>query len=740
MGRTRRLQRGLIAGLAILGTGGLGLMVVRIGHLPPGDQSGAIKFWSFALTAVGSVITLLTFATNLLREARAQPESKDETLRLLAEASRKQWKAAADERRLQNPAPLPVRWRLSSAPVAGPPSASEYRRFDPLPGLTEIPRNRLRNGDQKALHQVYGGLPSGRLLLIGPPGSGKSSAAILLLLDALRFREQVSQENQARIPVPVLFTLHGWQPNDGTSFTDWMAGKLSETYSMFRGRAGRKRAKDLLENGHLAVFLDGLDEIPESLRPVVLQALADAPVRLVVLTRVDAVEHAASTGPLAGAVALELQPVNPSDAAAHLLQALVHPAPAPWQEISDDLTSTHRRGYASALSQALTTPMTLSLLRDSYGPTDDVNDLLNATRFPHATAIEDHLLDSATIAAYTPRPGHPRPPYTVETARRTLRHLALQLKGAVDPSPETRDLSWWHSPTWTKPYSRIIRAVLGTWLVHVPVAMVVLLLTFTLMGHHAFGMSDRSSGNVVYLLLRAAILFGSTAALIAGLIIGFRRALTNIPRQKRLGYRLTRQEAKFGLLVGVAAGLTLGIVLGLAYGPVGWLVGGLASGIGGIAAALAAGLTSHTETSGSAFDPLDVWRHDRNAGFIFVLMIVLVVGLVGGIATGLGNASGRGGPAGGVMDGIAGGIGDGVLGGLGLGLICVAAGGPGSAFMETFFFCVQLRIQHKLPLRLVAFLEDARKRNLLRTVGPVYQFRHAKLQDRLAETAQVSSG
>jgi hypothetical protein len=32
----------------------------------------------------------------------------------------------------------------------------------------------------------------------------------------------------------------------------------------------------------------------------------------------------------------------------------------------------------------------------------------------------------------------------------------------------------------------------------------------------------------------------------------------------------------------------------------------------------------------------------------------------------------------------------------------------------------------------VHVLEDARDRNVLRTVGPVYQFRHARLQDRLA--------
>ena len=34
----------------------------------------------------------------------------------------------------------------------------------------------------------------------------------------------------------------------------------------------------------------------------------------------------------------------------------------------------------------------------------------------------------------------------------------------------------------------------------------------------------------------------------------------------------------------------------------------------------------------------------------------------------------------------------------------------------------------------MGFLADAHERNILRTVGPVYQFRHARLQDRLAST------
>ena len=43
-----------------------------------------------------------------------------------------------------------------------------------------------------------------------------------------------------------------------------------------------------------------------------------------------------------------------------------------------------------------------------------------------------------------------------------------------------------------------------------------------------------------------------------------------------------------------------------------------------------------------------------------------------------------------------------------------------------------LGLRHRLPLRLMGFLDDAYRLGLLRVVGPVYQFRHADLQDHLA--------
>jgi hypothetical protein len=88
----------------------------------------------------------------------------------------------------------------------------------------------------------------------------------------------------------------------------------------------------------------------------------------------------------------------------------------------------------------------------------------------------------------------------------------------------------------------------------------------------------------------------------------------------------------------------------------------------------------------------------------------------------------------------------------GLGLGSALVGGFGSALSSGLAFMfmrtaawraiisqIYLRIKHHTPLRLGHFLEDARARHLLRTVGPIYQFRHATLQDLLAPPHPAST-
>ena len=674
--------------------------------------------------AGGTVVQALSIDHVSVVGAAAMPTIAH--LELLATASLHQWTAAANDRRLAHPAPLPIQWRRSSAAVAGPASAAAYRRFAPLPGLAAVTDDELSEGTQDGLHRIYGGLPAGRLLLIGPPGSGKSAAAILLLLEALRYREQATPEDRAQIPVPVLFTLHGWHPDRGDSVTDWMAAKLAETYPMFRSRAGRHIATDLLTSGRIAGFLDGLDEIPECRRPGVLNALADAPFRLVLLSRTEEAVAAAHHGPLAGAVALGLQPTQPTDAADYLLQPLVSPPPAPWQRITDHLV--HRP--ASAAGEALSTPLALSLLRDVYGATGPVDELLDDARFPTAADIDNHLLDHAITAAYTPRPGHPKPRYTVATAQRTLRYLATQLT-----ENGTRDLVWWHIPTWTSHRGRKITAVIVTFFANSVLAGLSLGLPI--------GFELGRTAGLVFGLSAALLLGLASAALTTA---GDWRGMPSIPRRiARLSYRSAPRTPALGLAFGFSGGLLAGIFGGLVSGLASGLVAGgsvwLVTGLAGIALN---GISGHTEAEESSLAPAGVWCNDRNAGAVQLLASVLLTGILAALTVGL---------LPGLTSGVAARLASRyvvvlpvmLLVGLGAGLVGIVAvrrvgrtnlGTPGSAVLDTSAAWVRISIRHRTPLRLISFLEDARRRHLLRTIGPVYQFRHATLQDRLAEVRQ----
>ena len=55
------------------------------------------------------------------------------------------------------------------------------------------------------------------------------------------------------------------------------------------------------------------------------------------------------------------------------------------------------------------------------------------------------------------------------------------------------------------------------------------------------------------------------------------------------------------------------------------------------------------------------------------------------------------------------------------------------------FTRVWLGIRGVLPLRLMSFWHDAHRRGILRQAGAVYQFRHSRLQERLAKDQEKSS-
>jgi hypothetical protein len=189
-------------------------------------------------------------------------------------AVKTQWERAAGERGLVAE-PISVTWGRPSLPLAGPISAAAgSRRFAPLPGLPPAREAQLAAGRIDDLHAVYRGLRSGRLVIAGAPGSGKSSAAVLLVLAALKHRDEVRAEDRVKVPVPVLFTAQDWDPRR-QPVKEWLTGRLQQTYPLFAGRPGTENASGLIDAGKLTVILDGLDKIarncsarrPASARP-----------------------------------------------------------------------------------------------------------------------------------------------------------------------------------------------------------------------------------------------------------------------------------------------------------------------------------------------------------------------------------------------------------------------------------------------------------------------------------------
>lgn len=184
-------------------------------------------------------------------------------------------------------------------------------------------------------------------MIVGGPGSGKSSAAVLLILAALRHRRGVPEQFRSKVPVPVMFTMHGWDPAT-QRVRDWLAERLRQAYPLFAGRTGAAPARAMLDEGRIAVILDGLDEIREDLRPAVLRALSQqATFRLVLLTRSAEMAAAAARAMLQGAAAIELQDVVPGAAADYLTRTQLDSPPRGWQELSSRL----REGPGSPLAQ-----------------------------------------------------------------------------------------------------------------------------------------------------------------------------------------------------------------------------------------------------------------------------------------------------------------------------------------------------------------------------------------------------
>lgn len=703
----------LFVGVILVGVLGVGVGLASLKFLDDTSQKTVVLAGGFGV----SLVSLFISGLRWLWDARRLPAPRpvDTLADSLAQVVGGQWRKAAAERALLTPAPIPVRWSLSELEVTGTVEAAVSSGdgasgFLPLPGQTRITEEQLRAGGGRAeLFAVYAGIASGRMVVLGAPGAGKSTAAVLLVLDALTHREGVDA-GRAGVPVPVLFTVHGWDPQT-CSVQDWLSARLAAEYPLFQHRGGHAEAAALVAAGSVALVLDGLDEMDPAARPAALQALSDVAFRVVVLTRDQEMVQAARSAWLRGAVAIQLHNVAGADGAGYLQRARTGPAPAGWTPLLTHL----RERSDSVLTHALSTPLALTLIRDTYRAGDDVGELLDSTRFTTTDLIEQHLIARVLPDAYAVRPGRPAPRYSLSKAHQALAFIARQMN-----NDHTRDLAWWRIPRWVPTRSR----VLATGLVA------------TLGSGLAFALGDALGGSIGGNPL-TWLSYGAAAWLLARLCAGrpMGRIVVqfsggNPQRFRAMNWRAFRARPVLvaGLVTGVIPVFTADIGIGdtqvdglmnslvprlgigLLAGLVAWLVVGLVIG-----------LIDGGPSEASTLDPRASVRHDR----MFWLVCSLLLGLLFGPVIWLSMLL----PSGqvhGPLPVLLRVLPPLLVFGLAIWLEISLAS-------QTTLAWLQLWLSRRIPtVALMPFLEDAQARGVLRTVGATYQFRHATLQDQLA--------
>lgn len=103
---------------------------------------------------------------------------------------------------------------------------------------------------------------NGAMLILGEPGSGKTTMLLELTRDCL---DRAKQDGNR--PIPVVFNLSSWSdPNQ--SIDDWLVSELITKYYV-----SKKLAQNWVKNDDLQLLLDGLDEVKLDKRETCIKEL-----------------------------------------------------------------------------------------------------------------------------------------------------------------------------------------------------------------------------------------------------------------------------------------------------------------------------------------------------------------------------------------------------------------------------------------------------------------------------------
>jgi len=734
----------------------LGASADRGTTIPPADD-GVFQWPSDheqAAHSIGQTDQPRMVRGNVGHRANSTRESLDGNVELdqaaaqLAVAVGAQWHEEEERRRIHDPFPLPVHWH----PLA-PQLVDHWANIRRAPAGAS-PGPLAVTGRLERIADVYRQIPSGRLVVLGQAGAGKTIVALRFVLNLIATRGSTD-------PVPVLFSVATWNPTTA-SLRSWLTHQLERDYPALaaRGQAESSLAAALVGGGRILPVLDGFDEIADGLHGAALHALNATTTALLLTSRPgEYVAAVTSTDVLSAAAGIELDDLSLADLTDYLPRT-TRPALADgrmttlWDPVLAHLRDHPADRSSKTLRKVLSTPLMVSLARAVYSDTPDHNpvDLLKTDRFDTVAGLQDHLLDAFIPAAYQDPlgdyPGRRLRQWDPAQAQHWLGCIAWHLDRLG-----THDLAVWQLGT-TSRLTRGLIAGFGS------------VLVFGLAGWLSGGGSATGSRYALTYALINGLVFGLAGGLSFGL--GSRRE----PSHAQIRFRGAASPYLRRLAGGFVVGAAFALAVGLGRGGI--VLSGLACGL-----ALGSYVWLHRPTFiATAPSPKDVVSQDRTATLAFGLAVALALGTVGGLTVGYGGDPAfriPSGPAAIVVAALMslaagtliGGLSYGRAGAISYALAMMIAGaladgpahvtGPGRALTYGITFGCGVgavtmlprawtaytvnrtwpALRGHLPWRLMAFLTDAHRRGVLRQSGGVYQFRHARLQYHLAQIHQT---
>ncbi|MFB4280331.1 MULTISPECIES: NACHT domain-containing protein [unclassified Nonomuraea] len=676
---------------------GLALAFFWVAKNVPGEPGSAAAIGSYISMASGAIALGHQFLSWWRKRSAPTPAptsagigtAKD----ILAGLVTEQWRQETVMRSLCDPEPMPLAWRSTERRELADHPEIIAKGTVAFPGLDVHVEDMARNF--RALH-------CRRLVILGDPGTGKTTLAVQLVLELLRTR-------QPEEPVPVLLSAARWDDRVHPRLQDWLAKSLAMDYPALRAEGlGPDIPETLVARGEVLPVIDGLDELPDHARADMLAALNRSMCendQLILTCRTaqfaDSVEEMGDV--LTAAAVIEPQRMGPA-AAADYLHACLPPVSHPvWPRVLEAL----RTGGAPALAEVTSTSLGLWLVRATYiAPRVNPEPLLELGR-GSAAELHDHLCDQLIPALVSTRPpahgpAQPFRPQHAWTPEQVVRWLTYLCQELTLDEEDPRDVAWWRLARHTP--NRTVRLWTG-----IGVGVLV---------------------GLVFWIVTKLHIVGAGLGLVAALVIITVAGSWFTEAPGHADFRVRGRLSELARVIG--AGLFVGALGAL----IGWLMGRTVGGTNGLEAARDIGWMSgvgfivvlslihwveHPATTATARSPRSTWRADRNLTVIRIFS-GLVVGLM---AAGIGLEA--------QLDGSVA-----LAGGLLLGLLFGLVLGSHHAWLAYSLTVPRLATKGRLPLRAMNFLDDAHRLGLLRTEGPYYQFRHIELQQHLARGLQAT--